>query len=476
MIVAKQADDFMMLAREGARKVLAECLDLRTGDVLALFWDETTVDTAHFFLDAAGDLGIDIQPRPTTLEEQATFSAEQGLSLEDREALDSARGILTCLSNHIPGTAYRTELVRVGTDGGKRFGHMPGVNLSVLVHSVNIDYSQASSRCDDLALALTLGEVVRLQTYVLRADGSSDKAYDLEFQIGGLFRSPITSTGIIPLGTWGNLPGGETFIAPIEDTASGTFVLNGAFKNYVIKPPAYLLLHFEKGRLAGIEGTPEEEASFNKILDFARSHGDIYYDSLAELGIGVNPGIKELTGNALFDEKCYGTAHIAIGDNSRYGGRYSSRIHEDLIARAPSLWVDDKDILTNGRNTFDPKQWRENLDEITPKFHSLNKDCMVARTIINVEKGADGTLRVHRDVSAGRVCMYTIAEHDTSKVLAKFYSNLIPRIGQQIKLGDLYGQATEELGLSSDKIEAAVNILISHGVISIRDLVNQADN
>src|SRR6185436_1904735 len=175
---------------------------------------------------------------------------------------------------------------------------------------------------------------------------------DLRFQIGGLSRSPITSTGIIPLGTWGNLPGGETFIAPIEDTASGVFVLNGAFKNHVIQTPGHLLLHFEEGRVVKITGTPVEEKAFSEILDYARSCGDANYNSLAELGIGVNPGIKELTGNALFDEKCYGTAHIAIGDNSRYGGRYSSRIHEDLISKGPSVWVDDKPILNCGDNAF----------------------------------------------------------------------------------------------------------------------------
>jgi hypothetical protein len=310
--------------------------------------------------------------------------------------------------------------------------------------------------------------MVRLQTYVLRADGSIENTYDLNFQIGGLFRSPITSTGIIPLDTWGNLPGGETFIAPIEDTANGTFVLNGAFKNYVIKPPAYLLLHFEKGRLVGIEGTPDVKASFNKILDFARSRGDNYYDSLAELGIGVNPGIKELTGNALFDEKCYGTAHIAIGDSSRYGGAHSSRIHEDLITRSPSIWVDNKNILINGLDAFDPKQWRENLDDVTLNFESLNPECMIARTIISAEKEADEMLRVRRNVSAGRVCIYTIAEPATSKILAKLYSDLIPRIGQQIKLGELYRQAEQNLGLSPEYSKSAINILLRHGVITIR--------
>lgn len=467
MIPAPQSNDFARLALEGARKVLTECISLKTGDVLALFWDETTSDTAQMFLEVARNLGLNVRPRCVTLEEQTTFSPNEGLSLEDREALDSARGIITCLSNQVAGTAYRTELVRVGTNGGKRFGHMPGANLSVLAHAVNIDYVEASSRCDDLALALTLGQSVRLETYVPGVSGSPERPFELNFQIGGLLRSPITSTGIIPLGTWGNLPGGETFIAPIEDTASGVFVLNGAFKNYVIEPPGYLRLHFEKGRLVRVDGTPEEEAAFNAILDYARSHGDSFYDSLAELGIGVNRGIKELTGNALFDEKCYGTAHIAIGDSSRYGGLYSSRIHEDLISRRPSLWIDDKVILNRGQNAFEPTQWRERLDEPALTCDPLRPECVITRTIIAAEKGAYGKLCVRRSVSAGRVCNYTIAEPETSRILAQVYS-LIPRLGQQIDFDDLARHCKHELKLPPNLIGASVSILLRHGVVDVR--------
>jgi hypothetical protein len=464
-------DNFRRHAMRGARKVLTECLDLKANDVLALFWDETTADTAQLFLHEARKLGLTVRQRYITTMDQANFGSATGLGLEDQEALDNARGIITCLSNHVPGTAYRTELLRVGTDGGKRFGHMPGADVSVLAHAVNIDYVRASSRCDDLALALTLGEEVRLQTYVFDTDGSRKQRFDLNFQVGGLRRSPITSTGIIPLGTWGNLPGGETFIAPLEDTASGVFVLNGAFKNHVIEPPGHLLLHFERGRLVKVAGTIREEVAFNKILDFARSHGDAYYNSLAELGIGVNPGIKQLTGNALFDEKCHGTAHIAIGDSSRYGGQYSSRIHEDLISRAPSLWIDDKPILDAGEDAFSAAQWRERLEDWTNDDQTMNAGSMVTRTTITAEKGPVGKLRVRRKVAAGRVCIYTIGEASTSRILALVYSS-IPHLPRQIKNEDLYQTCKRDLALAENQITAAVKILLRHGVISVRTNAN----
>jgi leucyl aminopeptidase (aminopeptidase T) len=447
---------------------LSECVDLKQQDVLALFWDETTEETAKIFLDAASILNLEVRRRYVTLEAQASFSEEAGLSAEDSEALDSARGIITCLSNQVAGTAYRTALLAAGTVGGKRFGHMPGANLEVLAHAVNINYSEATSRCDDLALALTLGEKVRLQTYVFDAEGNRQESYDLHFEIGGLHRSPITSTGIIPLGTWGNLPGGETFIAPIEDTASGVFVLNGAFKNYVIPPPGHLLLHFEAGRMIKVNGTPDEEAAFNKILDYARARSDANYNTLAELGIGVNPGIKELTGNALFDEKCHGTAHIAIGDSSRYGGKHSSKIHEDLISHAPSLWIDDEPILNGGENAFESTTWREELKDWIRNDEPIDADSILARTTIKAGSGSAGRLRVRRNVTAGRVCLYTIGEPTTGRTLNTIYS-AIPAIPQQIKLQELYrvlGHA--DPSLKDELIDAALRILLRHGLVTIR--------
>ena len=55
------------------------------------------------------------------------------------------------------------------------------------------------------------------------------------------------------------------------------------------------------------------------ILDEEKKRSSLRNDSnwnvFAELGVGLNPTIKTLTGNSLFDEKAYGTIHIAIGDN-----------------------------------------------------------------------------------------------------------------------------------------------------------------
>jgi aminopeptidase len=71
-------------------------------------------------------------------------------------------------------------------------------------------------------------------------------------------------------------------------------------------------------------------------------------DVIAELGIGVNPGIMQPTGNISLDEKIGGSVHIAVGMNDRFGGKNKSNLHQDFVILKPTVWFDDKVILENG--------------------------------------------------------------------------------------------------------------------------------
>ena len=68
----------------------------------------------------------------------------------------------------------------------------------------------------------------------------------------------------------------------------------------------------------------------------------------AELGIGTNDKAK-LIGNVLEDEKVLGTVHIAMGDNASMGGNVSVASHLDAILLRPTLRVDGKVIMEEGK-------------------------------------------------------------------------------------------------------------------------------
>ena len=53
---------------------------------------------------------------------------------------------------------------------------------------------------------------------------------------------------------------------------------------------------------------------------------------LGELGIGCNPGITRHMKNTLFDEKIYGTVHLAVGNGFPFlGGTNESAVHWDIV-------------------------------------------------------------------------------------------------------------------------------------------------
>ncbi|GAI54554.1 unnamed protein product [marine sediment metagenome] len=70
--------------------------------------------------------------------------------------------------------------------------------------------------------------------------------------------------------------------------------------------------------------------------------------NLAEFGIGTNQNAR-LIGNVLEDEKVLGTCHIALGDNSTFGGRVRAGIHVDGIFLKPTVKFDGKMIMERGK-------------------------------------------------------------------------------------------------------------------------------
>ena len=73
---------------------------------------------------------------------------------------------------------------------------------------------------------------------------------------------------------------------------------------------------------------------------------------LGEFGIGCNPGIQRHMKNTLFDEKMYGTIHLAVG-----AGLPVDRRHE---RRAPSHWDMVKDLRNGGRIELDGEVVQQN--------------------------------------------------------------------------------------------------------------------
>jgi aminopeptidase len=139
-----------------------------------------------------------------------------------------------------------------------------------------------------------------------------------------------------------DLPCGEVYVAPHENSANGILVIDRLFVKG--KPIEKLHLTFVNGKVTQIEGATTLDSETLKEL-LSASSGD--KDVIAEFAIGLNPGVAEPIGNILFDEKIGGSIHVAIGMNSHFGGNNKSDLHLDMVVQYPKVWVDDELILEN---------------------------------------------------------------------------------------------------------------------------------
>jgi aminopeptidase len=136
-----------------------------------------------------------------------------------------------------------------------------------------------------------------------------------------------------------NMPGGEVFTAPVEDSVEGElqFDFPGVFAGRYVEG---IRLCFRNGRVT------EATAKSNQDLLLQLLDMDEGSRTVGEFGIGLNPGVDRFCGDILYDEKIFGTVHIALGRSYfECGGQNNSALHWDIV----------KDMRTSGRLVIDGK-------------------------------------------------------------------------------------------------------------------------
>jgi leucyl aminopeptidase (aminopeptidase T) len=163
---------------------------------------------------------------------------------------------------------------------------------------------------------------------------------DLELRVGG--RPWLSDEGrLAPLRgrprlideRYFQLPGGEVYVAVHERSANGRVCFRRDGDAYEVRVVRGLAT-----AIAG--GLPEARARLAR-------HLGIGTEPVGEVGVGTNPGATPLP-IGILDEKCLGTAHVALGANARFGGRCRSRRHCDIVITEPDLEVDGVPLLRRG--------------------------------------------------------------------------------------------------------------------------------
>jgi aminopeptidase len=143
-----------------------------------------------------------------------------------------------------------------------------------------------------------------------------------------------------------NMPDGEIFTGPIEDSVEGTIAFS--FPAYYMGREALgVKLAFKKGKVV--------KASASKGEDYllAMLDSDEGARRVGEFAIGTNYGIQKFTRNTLFDEKIGGTIHMAVGASlPESGGVNQSGVHWDMVTDmrdGGAIYADGKVIYKDGK-------------------------------------------------------------------------------------------------------------------------------
>ncbi len=144
-----------------------------------------------------------------------------------------------------------------------------------------------------------------------------------------------------------NMPGGEVYYSPLEDSAEGTIEFSEFPAVYRGREVEGARLVFEGGRIIDASARAGEEHLL-RTLDT-----DDGSRRIGELGIGCNPGIQRYMKNVAFDEKIDGTVHLALGNSYSFtGGINLSAVHWDLVKDlrpGGRLYADGRLVQQNGR-------------------------------------------------------------------------------------------------------------------------------
>lgn len=218
-------------------------------------------------------------------------------------------------------SAYRPVMERI-------FQHeVPWVGCQFPTNALAQDAGMSTGEFADFLYGACLldwdAERARMQRYADRFDAAETvriigDGTDVLLSIAGR-RMKVDAAGA-------NIPGGEFFGCPVEDSAAGVISFSEFPAVYAGREISNIRLRFEGGQVV------EASASSGEAFLLETLDQDEGSRRLGELGVGCNPGITRYMKNTLFDEKIDGTVHLALGNGMPdLGGTNVSTMHWDIV-------------------------------------------------------------------------------------------------------------------------------------------------
>ncbi|MGM0471632.1 MAG: aminopeptidase [Bacillota bacterium] len=308
---------------EAAEIVINDCMAVEDDETVLVITDRPLRQIGRALFNAAEEVAS--EALLTEISPRENHGAEPPAAVA--KLMQEVDVALMPTSKSLSHTRARKE----ANQAGVRAATLPGITEEMMIRTLTADYEVIGQRSQQVAAVLDQGQEAHLTTKL---------GTDLKMSLARRAGQP--DTGIYhEAGIFGNLPAGEAYIAPVEGSAEGKLVIDGVMSGIgILSEPITLLI--EEGYVVEIKGGQEAAELEELIAPYGQPAKNI-----AELGIGTNHQAT-LTGHVLEDEKVLGTVHVAIGDNSSFGGEVEVASHLDGIVKQPTLQIDDQVIMKDG--------------------------------------------------------------------------------------------------------------------------------
>jgi len=223
-----------------AEVIINKCINLKPADKMLIIYDKTTKDIAEELFKKASEKSevVMIKIKPT-----------------GRHGAEPSREIAYLMKKFdvvIIPTKYsltHTKARQNATKKGTRVITMPSITNKIFEKTIDIDYKKLREEIKKLGKEMKKAKIIKIKSingtdFIFNNESKRVKEDD-----NGLF---------LKKGSYGNLPAGEVYTAPIEKTGKGVVVIDSMEK--LCKPRTKLLI--KKGLVQEVEGDEEFRKKF----------------------------------------------------------------------------------------------------------------------------------------------------------------------------------------------------------------------
>jgi aminopeptidase len=325
----------------GAHNAVNVCLRIQPQERVCVITDEATSEIAAAMVAELEKLGA---PYHAWIIEELAARPLVDMPREILDDLDQSRVSIFAVQAQTNELRSRIQMTDVVNRRKIRHAHMVNINRQIMMEGMRADFQ----RVDRLSQKV-IGMVRKASKIRAKTAAGTDLTADLNSNYKWL-----KTSGIISPEKWGNLPGGEIFTTPGE--VNGTFVIDGVVGDYLCAKFGDLahnplIIRMKENRLTEAHSENRElERDFWKY-----THTDANSDRVGEFAIGTNIDLKHVIGQILQDEK-YPGIHIAFGNpyGAHTGADWDSTTHIDVVGRNFNIWVDDEQIMQDGKFLLEP--------------------------------------------------------------------------------------------------------------------------